>query len=145
MQVSVREICSLDAEALALLERACFTDAWSKEMVVATLQRRDFCGVILHLDGECVGYVLGLSLFENAEILRIAIAPDYRKRGLGAQLLDAFIALVKKRGAREIFLEVRESNLAAQRLYLSRAFEKFHLRERYYSNGENAVEMKKTL
>lgn len=145
MQVSVREICCLDAKALTVLERACFTDAWSKEMVVATLQRRDFCGVILHLDGECVGYVLGLSLFENAEILRIAIAPDYRKRGLGALLLDAFIALVKDRGAREIFLEVRESNLAAQRLYLSRSFEKFHLRERYYSNGENAVEMKKTL
>ncbi len=145
MQVSVREICGSDVAALALLERTCFSDAWSKEMVVATLQRRDFCGVILHLDGECVGYVLGLSLFENAEILRIAIAPNYRKRGLGAQVLDAFISLVKERGAREIFLEVRESNLAAQRLYLSRAFEKFHVRERYYSSGENAVEMKKTL
>ncbi len=145
MQVSVREICDLDVETLALLECSCFSDGWSKEMIASTLERRDFCGVILHLDGKSVGYALGLSLFENAELLRIAIAPTYRKQGLGARVLDAFLALVKQKGAQEVFLEVRESNLAAQRLYLSRGFEAFHLREKYYANGESAVEMKKRL
>ncbi len=145
MQVSVREICRSDAETLVLLESACFADAWSKEMIISTMERRDFCGVVLFMDGEAVGYVLGLSLFENAEILRIAVVPTFRKQGVGARVLDAFLSLAAQKGAREVFLEVRESNFAAQRLYLSRAFEKFHLRKRYYANGENAVEMKKTL
>ena len=145
MQVSVREIVALDAAWVAESERACFADGWSAEMVGATAARADFCGAVLEVDGERAGYLLGLSLFENAEVLRVAILPAWRRKGLGARLLRAWFELVKSKGAESVFLEVRRSNVAARALYGSCGFVQFNERARYYPDGEDALEMKKAL
>ena len=145
MQVSVREISALDAVWVAESEKLCFTDGWSAEMAGATTARADFCGAILEVDGERAGYVLGLSLFENAEVLRVAILPAWRRKGLGARLLQAWFQMIKDKGAENVFLEVRRSNLAALALYEGCGFVKFHERAHYYPDGEDALEMKKAL
>lgn len=144
MQVTLRSITAEDAARIAGLERACFSDAWGEESVRSTLTRKDFCGVILECDGAAVGYVCGTVLFEDAELLRIAILQEKRRLGLGAAVLDAFLEAVRAQKAERVWLEVRESNAAAISLYSSRGFVQGRVRENYYADGEAAVEMTKT-
>jgi ribosomal-protein-alanine N-acetyltransferase len=59
--------------------------------------------------------------------------------------MDGFLTEVKKRNAERVFLEVRKSNLPAVSLYQKCGFTPTRVRERYYVDGEDALEMKKEL
>ena len=93
--------------------------------------------------GEIVGYACGTSLFEDSELLRIAVLPEKRKGGLGTELLLALIAEAKEKGAEKMFLEVREGNTPALKLYEKHGFTPIRVRKNYYADGENGVEMVK--
>ena len=145
MQVSVRALTAQDAATVADIERACFPDAWNEESVISTISRRDFCGVCAEINGEMVAYLLGSVLFEDGEVLRVAVPTMHRRKGFGALALDAFLSTAKAQGATRVFLEVRAGNAAAIGLYTSRGFEKTRIREKYYDGVEDAVEMLKIL
>lgn len=139
--MTVREIQREDLQALAEMEKESFPDFWTIGQLSGTLSRMDFCGVIVEDKGEAVGYLLGTSLFETAEIDRIAVRKRERKKGVGKMLIDSFAEAVKKRNAEKIFLEVRVSNTPACALYRKCGFSTFKIRERYYVDGEDALEM----
>lgn len=145
MQVSVRTLTAQDAHRVAEMEAACFSDAWGVDSVSSTIARRDFCGVCVEVDGEMVAYLLGSVLFEDSEVLRVAVPTMHRRKGFGALTLDEFLSRAKAQGATRVFLEVRAGNTAAIGLYHSRGFEKTRVREKYYDGVEDAVEMLKTL
>ena len=145
MQVILREIVEADVGAIADIEGECFALPWSEKEILSACKRSDFCGLVAQIGGETVGYLLGLSLFENAEVLRIAVKKKLRGQKIGGMILDGFFENVKARGAQKVFLEVRVSNLPAIFLYESRAFTRGRVREKYYENGESAVEMYKDL
>ena len=137
MQVTILAMSLQDATAVAGIEKQCFLDAWGQESLISTLSRRDFSGFCAVLDGEVVGYICGSVLFEDAEILRVAVLDTQRRKGIGAMLLDTFLSCAKEQKAERVFLEIG--------LYRSRGFESVRVREHYYADGENAVEMLKTL
>ena len=145
MQVILREIVEADVVAISDIEGECFALPWSEKEILSACKRSDFCGLVAQIEGETVGYLLGLSLFENAEVLRIAVKKKLRGQKIGGMILDRFFENVKARGAQKVFLEVRVSNLPAIFLYESRAFTRGRVREKYYENGESAVEMYKDL
>ena len=145
MQVILREIKASDVAAIAEIERECFALPWSEKEIFSVCNRADFCGVVAQIGGETVGYLLGLTLFENAEVLRVAVLKKFRGQKIGGALLDWFFELVKAKGAENVFLEVRVSNEPAIFLYESRAFARGRVREKYYENGESAIEMHKRL
>ncbi len=145
MQISFRELTLSDVFAIVEAEHACFALPWQEKDVLSVCKRIDFCGVVAEVGGEIVGYLLGLTLFENAEVLRLGTLPAYRGKGVGGAVLDAFFERVKARGAERVFLEVRVSNLPAIRLYERKYFVRGRVRENYYENGESAVEMCKDL
>ena len=148
MQVTLREIVASDTalvEAIAAVERESFSLPWSVREIVSICNRVDFCGIVAEMNGEIVGYLLGLTLFEDAEVLRIAVLEKFRGQKIGGAILDCFFELVQAKGAQRVFLEVRVSNEPAIRLYESRAFARGRVREKYYENGENAIEMHKQL
>ncbi|MBE7085344.1 MAG: ribosomal-protein-alanine N-acetyltransferase [Clostridiales bacterium] len=129
--------------ALAKIERACFPDYWGQETWRASFARPDFFGFVLEELGEIVGYACGTSLFEDSELLRIAVLSEKRKGGLGTELLLALIAEAKEKGAEKMFLEVREGNTPALKLYEKHGFTPIRVRKNYYADGENGVEMVK--
>jgi ribosomal-protein-alanine N-acetyltransferase len=92
------------------------------------------------------GYIVAIVVAGEAEILNLAVAPSVRRQGLGAELLDAGIAAVGALGAREAFLEVRESNKSALGLYGSRGFAALARRSRYYRNPvEDALVLRRAV
>lgn len=142
---TVREWTEKDLAKLVLCERACFSDPWTTEMIKTEFSRDDFYGLLIEEDGEILAYIYGTVLFEDAELMKVAVLPKRRGQGLGCALTEAFLQGVKERGAERIFLEVRPSNLSALKLYQGHGFVKTRLRKRYYADGEDALEMKKEL
>ena len=114
-------------------------------MLKEEFSRAQGVGIVAEAAGEILGYVCGSTLFEDAELMRIAVLPDYRGQGIGGDLADEFFKSVVALGARRVFLEVRATNEVALGLYRSRGFEKTRLRKRYYAGGEDGLEMKKEL
>lgn len=143
--MELRSWTEKDLQKLALLERACFAEPWTTEMLKEEFSKEHAFGLVAEAGGEVLGYTCGSALFEDAELLRIAVLPDYRGQGIGGELAEALFDRARELGAKRVFLEVRASNEIALRLYRSRGFKKTRLRKRYYAGGEDALEMKKEL
>ena len=85
---------------------------------------------------------------DESHILNLCVHPDWQGQGLGRVLLDHLVAAARSRGAAHLFLEVRASNDAAQRLYLSMGFNEIAQRAGYYparGGRESALVFAKTL
>ncbi|MGE3618662.1 MAG: ribosomal protein S18-alanine N-acetyltransferase, partial [Gemmatimonadales bacterium] len=82
----------------------------------------------------------------EAEILSVAVLPEARRRGIGARLLEETLGGLEARGVRAVFLEVRESNEAARRLYEDFGFRPVGIRADYYQKPrEHAVVLRRDL
>ncbi|GAA1440025.1 ribosomal protein S18-alanine N-acetyltransferase [Leifsonia poae] len=127
-----------DVAAIMELERSTFTtDAWSEHSMLSEV-RSEHTYYLVAFEPEhperIDGYAGLLSPAGAAEgdIQTIAVAPAARRHGLGRALMLALIGEARKRGAREVFLEVRADNPAAQTLYRALGFEEIGVRPRYY-------------
>ena len=131
-----------DIPAVAALERAEFPDG-ADEGMLARLWETDG-GVILAAEegNDLLGYVWARFVLDEGDIGNVAVAPDSRRRGIGAALLKALFAESERRGAAVLQLEVRESNAPAIALYTGAGFAPVGTRKNFYSNPtENAVLM----
>lgn len=95
--------------------------------------------------GAVLGYALFWHVVDEVQLLNVAVAIGVRRRGLGRALVEDLIAYGRAHGAARVLLEVRATNTAALALYEALGFERFNVRERYYADGEDAVEMMLTL
>lgn len=91
--------------------------------------------------GEIVGYTGYWLIVDEAHITTIAVAPAWRRRGLGEWLLVHLLFDAAGRGANTVTLEARVSNRAAQGLYEKYGFKQVGMRRRYYADGEDAILM----
>jgi len=145
----IRPASADDAPAIVAAERACFTDPWSEAAIRELFGNKTVIGLIADLSGLeslLAGYLFLRAIGGEAEILNLAVIPDLRGRGIGGALLDRGLELVADRGAGSVFLEVRESNEAAKRLYRARGFEAVGFRADYYRRPrEHALVLRRRL
>ena len=93
-------------------------------------------------DNHPAGYALFSLVVGEGEILNLAVDPAARRRGLGRQLLEGVLGAMRAAGTTTVFLEVRQSNLAAIQLYAGAGFRPVGIRRGYYRNPtEHAVTM----
>ena len=140
--LNFREMRPEDADAVEVVEKACFAIPWSRESFWKEAANENTC-YLLALDGaNVIGYAGCWISFEEAQITNIAIAPEYRGQGVGTALMAKLIALVKDRGVTAMTLEVRPSNAPARALYAHYGFREAGVRKKYYhDNGEDAIIM----
>lgn len=99
---------------------------------------------VLTVDGVTSGIAAVMHVLDESELLEIAVQPPMQGRGYGKALLAQAIALARRNGAVRMFLEVRESNARARKMYTSFGFEETGRRKNYYptENGrEDAILM----
>ena len=139
----VRELLRNDlrAESFSLLA---LPEAYSIAQLDRHLSQGDLVLGLLK-DSEVVGFALARCISDEAELLFIVVGTSHRGRGLGAMLLESLLKEAGNRGAGTLFLEVSESNHAAQKLYDKLGFERIGLRERYYPDGTSALVLSKAL
>jgi ribosomal-protein-alanine N-acetyltransferase len=96
--------------------------------------------------GELVGYAVLWFAANEAELGDIAVLPEERNRGLGRWILEGALREARRRGAEQVYLEVRDSNTDARRLYEKAGFETVGTRPSYYSEPvEDAILMRRRL
>ena len=142
---SIRLVGTDSLEALTMLEAAIFPDAWSRDAIASHLNSPSGVAFLATDDGKKpVGYLLGLMLGEEAELLRIGVLSEHRHLGIGLWLLDAFLFHLKIEDVTACHLEVREGNSAALGLYEESGFTVAGRRKSYYKNPtEDALLMTK--
>ena len=128
----VRDCRREDLSAILKIEKESFPDPWGRELLEKELSLSFSWFIVAEVDGEVVGYLVAWIVGDSCELNRIAVAPCMRSRGIGKRLLYELINYCKNRNVKEIFLEVRESNLNAIKLYGSSGFEKISVRKNYY-------------
>lgn len=129
----VRAATEQDMSAVAGLERQLFSDAWSESMLTDCLGQEHYAlTVCVDEMGAVVGYLISTHIVGEAELLRIGVAPECRRQGLGLLLMGQFVRLCVERETPDAFLEVRDSNLPAVSLYERFGFETVGRRKNYY-------------
>ena len=140
--MEIRRTLPKDAGRIAEAEREIFPDPWSEADIISTLSTEGSMCYVALLDGEIAAYVLGRQITPEGEIYRIATLPEYRRRNIAYRLLDYTVKCERGRGLENLFLEVREQNTPARRLYEAYGFKKIGERKNYYKNPtDNAIIM----
>lgn len=91
--------------------------------------------------GVLAGYAITCIEGDAAHVISIAVAPEYRRRGIGKALLCTAMRLLANGKVSEVFLEVRASNAVAQALYKAAGFELTEILKSYYSDGEDGYRL----
>jgi ribosomal-protein-alanine acetyltransferase len=99
---------------------------------------------VCEIRGEVVGAVQWQHLGTEAEILDVVVDAGFRRQGNGGYLLERLLRINRERGVRDVFLEVRESNLAAIMLYQKFGFSAFGRRPNYYRHPNEAALLLRT-
>jgi len=137
----IRSATPADIPNMMMLAKLAGTAAqWSAEQYQSVFSGESRVALVLEGEADVQGFIAGRAVGEEWEIENIAVAGPVRRRGLGTHLLGEFLDLARGRGAEAVFLEVRESNLAARRLYEKWAFVQTGRRKDYYREpGEDAI------
>ncbi|HEX8693758.1 MAG TPA: ribosomal protein S18-alanine N-acetyltransferase [Longimicrobium sp.] len=140
---TIRPMRDDDLPRVLDIENACFSMPWKESTFRGLMRRGDTDLFVAELGGGVVGYAACWTVIDQSELGNVAVAPDARGRGLGGALVDAVVERIKERGAREVFLEVRESNHLAQGIYRDRGFVVVGRRRSYYARPtEDALVMR---
>jgi N6-L-threonylcarbamoyladenine synthase/ribosomal-protein-alanine N-acetyltransferase len=150
----LRRAEAADLDAIMAIERATYPDdAWSASSMRAELDGSHGYYLVAAADGvdggdgpvEGYGGLLAPQGSRQGDIQTVTVAESARGRGIGRLLLTELLAEAERRGADEVFLEVRAGNEVAQRLYASLGFERIAVRPRYYQpGGEDAWVMRRS-
>lgn len=133
-------------EAVAQLEKRCFHDPWSINSISSELENALSLWIVAMDGQELAGYVGSQTVLGWADMMNLAVAPEYRRRGIGEELVQQLIRRLIANQVTCLTLEVRVSNLPAASLYEKLGFAEVGRRPNYYRNPrEDARILRKEL
>ena len=130
--------CINDADVIYNLDAEYEFDRYSKELIEESLVNSSYINLLAYKEDIPVGYISVSSVIDEGEVLKIVVAKEYRKLGIGNALVMDILARLKNKGVETIFLEVRSNNIPAKKLYEKNGFIKISERQKYYSDGADA-------
>ncbi|MFN0219390.1 MAG: ribosomal protein S18-alanine N-acetyltransferase [Hyphomicrobium sp.] len=129
------------AVEIAALHARLFDPAWDETAVKSLLEHPASTSLVA-VTGDpktMVGFVIGQLAADQAEIISIAVAPEWRRFGLGRMLVEGLARASRRGDAKRLFLEVAEDNTAALLLYQSLGFSEAARRKGYYQRGSGVA------
>lgn len=141
--ILIRQMKDTDIDDVMVIERASYTSPWQAKVLVRELHKNDYAHYfVLIYEGKIVGYAGLWVVIDDAQVTTIAIDPNYRRRGFGDKLFHYLIHYAMSKGVKRFSLEVRVSNIAAQKLYRKYGLVPGGIRKKYYEdNQEDALIM----
>lgn len=131
---------------IAVLEQICFSDPWSEASVRYECSNPISLWLVAVEDERVIGYVGSQTVPPEADVMNLAVAPEYRRQGIGRQLMQTLTEVLHTQGIESLFLEVRASNDPAIALYSEFGFVQVGRRKKYYVNPtEDALILRKEL
>ncbi len=142
--MNLRPMRDDDLDRILELEKEIFPEPWSRRFFPADPHRSGVLCLVAEADGQVVGYIVA-SGKSRVHIANIAVIPGLRRRGIGRMMIRAAEEFGRSIGAGLFLLEVRESNRSARSFYRSLGFVGAGVKQYYYSNGEDAILMKREI
>jgi ribosomal-protein-alanine N-acetyltransferase len=141
--VEVRDMTLRDVGDVQEVETLSFPVPWPPNAFRHELtQNRNAHYIVAELDGKVVGYAGLWLMVDEAHITTFAVHPQFRRRRVGHRMLQRLFEISDEVGAEWLTLEVRVSNLGAQKLYEKFGLRRAGIRRHYYSdNNEDALIM----
>jgi [ribosomal protein S18]-alanine N-acetyltransferase len=144
MMIEFRKLKLRDLNAIEEIEQTSYPTPWSRSMFAGELAKpSSIClGAIESEQEELVGYLIISRYVDAWHVMNIAVAPEYRRRGIARSLMERLFEVTARDARRGYTLEVRVSNEAAIRLYEELGFKTRGIRRGYYTdNREDALIM----
>jgi len=138
INISFKELNTEFDQEISLIESRIHRNPWSQEQIKESFQNKNNLVIGVFNQDELIGYCFILIAQTEAEILNIAIDINFQRKGLGEILLKECFERLKSQQAKNLFLEVRESNHAAKNLDSKMGFKTIAIRKNYYSDNEDA-------
>ncbi|MGB3918468.1 ribosomal protein S18-alanine N-acetyltransferase [Thiothrix litoralis] len=143
----LRPMTSDDVTTVMALEARAYPFPWTAAIFLDCL-KHGHSGWVYEQEGQLQGYAMMMFVLDEMHLLNLCIAPESQGQGLGSRLLKTLERIARTAKAETCFLEVRQSNFSAIRLYLNTGFNEVGIRKGYYPAAigrEDAIVMAKTL
>lgn len=133
------EMTQAHVPQVAELEKFCFSSPWSENAIKSELSNPLSLWVVAIDDNTLVGYVGSQTVIGESDMMNLAVSSNYRRMGIGENLVKELIHRLKLKGSNSLTLEVRQSNQNAISLYQKLGFVQVGCRPNYYSNPKEAA------
>ena len=142
--ITVETMTAAHVSQIAELEKLCFSDPWNEQSVASELENPLSLWLVA-VDGDRVaGYVGSQSVMGEADMMNVAVHPDYRRQGIAEGLIAVLVDKLRENEVYCLLLEVRASNDPAKALYEKLGFVEVGRRKNYYRNPrEDALILRK--
>ena len=138
----IRPATKNDLSKISLIENRVFRFPWSNDQIKWELRSQHVASnYVMLLEDNIIGYIFTHKIDKEVQILNFAIDTSYQHKGYGEEFFSYFMDQLDEDIS--IILEVRKSNFSAINLYLKFGFSELGIREKYYSDGEDAIVMKR--
>lgn len=131
MNITFESFTEHNLDPIYAIEIGAQSHPMSKKVMLSCLGKRYFNAAIL-VDGEVAGFYIADFVIDESSLIEICIGLKFQGQGLGRQLLQHYVDRVQQKGGVSCWLEVRESNVAARKLYQALDFNEVDCRVNYY-------------
>ena len=136
--VSFREMLPADLPEVLRVEKNCYDFPWSEKIFLDCLNAGYLCFVAHTGTRQLLGHGILMLGPGEAHVLNLCVQTSMRRKGVARMFLRHLTDVARQHQAKEVFLEVRESNVAAIKLYESAGFNRFSVRRGYYDSDVNS-------
>ena len=141
-KLTIRDMHEDDLPEVLAIEQISFSTPFSKEHFFNELYKKHALSKVAVFDGQVIGYICADYHNHEAQILNLAVHPDFRRRGTATILMTHVMRALKKKGCVFLYLVVRTSITGAQKFYERLGFKVEAIRKKYYSDpDEDALQM----
>ncbi len=142
--IRIRNMTGEDLKRVAGIEAENFSVPWTEKDFQDFLNREDTIFLVAEEDGKAAGYIGAVCSAEEGDITNVSVSEENRRKGIGTALVRELVRRTEEKGISRLFLEVREKNKTAVRLYEKAGFSPVGRRRKYYRDPqEDAVVMKR--
>ena len=143
---SVRRMLLSDVPAVVSIETSTFSAPWKEGTFRSLLERSGVEVWVVEWEDMVAAYAILWCILEEGELANLAVRSDLRGKGIGSKLLSRVLEAAEVAGVRDLYLEVRESNGSARRMYAQSGFQEIGVRKGYYDHPrEDAFVLRKSL
>ena len=140
----IRDMEEKDLYAINEIEKICFVAPWGKSDILTEMNDNPYATLlVVEVNSQPVGFADFWVTFDSATICQIAIHPKFQRNQLGSALMEEILKECMAKKVRHLTLEVRRSNEKGINFYQKFGFNTVLIKEKYYSNGEDALYMVK--
>jgi ribosomal-protein-alanine N-acetyltransferase len=136
LDVQIRWLIRRDMPEVLKIERESFEFPWTDEDFLCCLRQRNCIGMVAEYDHQIVGFMVYELHKARLHILNFAVAAEYRRMGVGTQMVLRLVDKLSQQRRNEIMLEVRERNLDAQMFFKNHAFRAISVLRQHYDDTE---------